>query len=172
MKRRQSLVIIVAAVLFAIPAAQAKDVKKGTDVPAINVDVPVKLSSASIVFNLDHLAFGGDMPIGIKYMDLLHKRYVEWKTKGKIVGVFHGPAAYMTLNDRAYNANRRDSTGNPYKELIASLIREGVEIEECAFSMQTNGWGNADLLPGVKVNTGAIARITELVQQGYVQIQP
>jgi intracellular sulfur oxidation DsrE/DsrF family protein len=105
-------------------------------------------------------------------MDLLAKRYVEWNTKGKIIGIFHGPAAYMTLNDKAYNAYRGASTGNPYKGLIAGLIKQGVQIEECGFSMKVNKWGNADLLPGVKVNTGAIARLVELTQQGYVQIQP
>ncbi len=38
--------------------------------------------------------------------------------------------------------------------------------------MLDNHWGNADLLPGVKVDGGAIGRIVQLVQQGYVQIQP
>jgi intracellular sulfur oxidation DsrE/DsrF family protein len=39
--------------------------------------------------------------------------------------------------------------------------------------MRDNHWRNADLLPGVKVDTGAIIRIVQLVQQeGYVQIQP
>jgi hypothetical protein len=38
--------------------------------------------------------------------------------------------------------------------------------------MLANHWRNADLLLGVKVDTGAIIRIVQLVQQGYVQIQP
>ncbi len=146
---------------------EANDVKQ-----AIHVDIPVKLEKANVVFNMDHLAFAGDMPIGMKYMDLLAKRFVEMHTKGSIIGIFHGPAAYMTLNDKAYNENRHVSTGNPYKELIAELLKEGVQIEECGFSMKTNQWTNADLLPGVKVNTGAIGRLIELTQQGYVQIQP
>ena len=70
---------------------------------AIHIDVPVRLEKADVVFNMDHLAFAGDLPIGIRYMDLLAKRYVEWNTKGTIIGIFHGPAAYMTLNDKAYN---------------------------------------------------------------------
>jgi intracellular sulfur oxidation DsrE/DsrF family protein len=57
---------------------------------------------------------------------------------------------------------------NPINALVAS----GVRIEECAESMRGNGWTNKDLLPVVKVNTGAVGRIIELVQQGYVQIQP
>jgi len=69
-------------------------------------------------------------------------------------------------------AHRKVSTGNPYKKLIADLIDEGVQIEECAVSMRGQGWTNENLLPNVKVNSGAVGRLIQLVQQGYVQIQP
>ena len=98
----------------------------------IHVDIPVVLEKANVVFNMDHLAFAGDLPVGINYMYLLANRFKEMKTKGQIIGVFHGDAAYMTLNDEAYNAYRKVTTGNPYKELIAELINQGVQIEECA----------------------------------------
>jgi len=83
------------------------------------------------------------------------------------------------------------------------LLKQGVQIEECAVSMNAHGWSNEDLLPGVnpvrnssgalnpagivlkpnpaassevsngvKVNTGAVGRIIQLVQEGYIQIQP
>jgi intracellular sulfur oxidation DsrE/DsrF family protein len=78
----------------------------------------------------------------------------------------------MTLNDKAYNTYRNISTGNPYKGLIAELLKQGVQIEECAVSMKGHNWVNEDLLPGVKVNSGAVARLVQLVQEGYVQIQP
>jgi len=39
-------------------------------------------------------------------------------------------------------------------------------------SMKNHKWVNEDLLPGVKVSRGAVGRIIQLVQQGYVQIQP
>ena len=38
--------------------------------------------------------------------------------------------------------------------------------------MAYNHWVNAALLPGVKVNTGANFRIVQLVQEGFVQLQP
>jgi len=38
--------------------------------------------------------------------------------------------------------------------------------------MKKHRWSNEDLLPGVKVNGGAVLRVIQLVQQGYVQIQP
>ncbi|MBZ0091410.1 MAG: DsrE family protein [Sulfuricellaceae bacterium] len=139
---------------------------------AITIDIPVALKEVKVVFNMDHVALAGDLPVGMKYMDLLSKKIKMDKASGKIIGVFHGAAAYMTLNDQAYNANRHVTTGNPYKHLIAGLQAEGVQIEECAVSMKGSGWGNKDLLPGVKVNTGAVGRLIQLTQEGYVQIQP
>jgi len=138
----------------------------------IHVDIPVVLKNANVIFNMDHLAFAGDLPVGINYMHLLANRFKELGTKGQIIGVFHGDAAYMTLNDKAYNAYRNVSTGNPYKGLIAELIKQGVQIEECAVSMKSHRWVNEDLLPGVKVNTGAVGRLIQLTQEGYVQLQP
>lgn len=138
----------------------------------ITIDIPVTLKEAKVVFNMDHIALAGDLPVGMKYMDLLNKKMKADKTPGKIIGVFHGAAAYMTLNDQAYNAERKVTTGNPYKGLIEGLIASGVEIEECAVSMKGNHWTNSNLLYGVKVNTGAIGRIIQLTQEGYVQIQP
>ena len=140
--------------------------------PSVRVDVPVKLEVANVVFNMDHRAFQGDYPVGLRYMTLLSQRMKEMGAKGQIVAVFHGEAAYMTLNDAAYNANRKVSTGNPLRKIVADLLAAGVQIEECAVSMRNNNWSNEDLLPGVKVNSGAVGRIVQLVQQGYVQIQP
>jgi len=60
------------------------------------------------------------------------------------IGIFHGSAAYLTLNDKAYGAYRLVETGNPYKKLLASLMEQGIQIEECAISMRSNGWGNIE----------------------------
>ena len=152
-----------------LPAASAQEMQTEHK---IQVDIPVVLDKANVVFNMDHLAFAGDLPVGIHYMHLLANRFKEQGTTGQIIGIFHGDAAYMTLNDAAYNAFRKVSTGNPYKGLFTELLQQGVQIEECAVSMKGHHWGNADLLPGVKVNTGAIGRLIQLIQQGYVQMQP
>ena len=157
---------LAAALAAALPAAS------GGQERAIRIDIPVKLERVSVVFNMDHLAFQGDYPVGMKYMHLLAQRLKETGAKGQIVAVFHGEAAYMTLSDRSYNAHRKVSTGNPFKKLIADLVAEGVQVEECAVSMRGNGWTNDDLLPDVKVNTGAVGRLVQLAQQGYAQIQP
>ena len=173
MKRMHFSSVLVIALLLVCaywqPTLSAESAQSGT---GIHVDIPVKLEKADVVFNMDHLAFSGDMPVGIKYMHLLADRFREEGTKGRIIGIFHGDAAYMTLKDKAYNAYRHISTGNPYKGLIAELLKQGIQVEECAVSMKGHNWVNGDLLPGVKVNTGAVGRLIQLVQEGYVQIQP
>jgi intracellular sulfur oxidation DsrE/DsrF family protein len=138
----------------------------------IRVDVPVVLEKADVVFNMDHSAFVGDTPIGLKQMQLMVDRLKRAGTKWHMVAIFHGAAGYMLLNDHAYNAARMTTNGNPYKAAIANLLGEGVLVEECAVTMKGNKWTNADLLPGVKVNAGANLRIVQLVQQGYVVLQP
>ncbi|MEJ0018851.1 MAG: DsrE family protein [Acetobacteraceae bacterium] len=138
----------------------------------LRIDVPVVLKEARVVFNLDHLAFDGDEPIGLNFLHIMTERFRADGTAAKIVAVFHGPNGYMLLNDAAYDRVRHWQHGNPYKDQIAALMRAGVEVEECGQTMRANGWRNADLLPGIKVNSGANFRIVELVQQGYVQLQP
>jgi intracellular sulfur oxidation DsrE/DsrF family protein len=170
------LAICIAALLVVRSALagdlHVADSSKGVANDQIRVDIPVVLQRADVVFNMDHLAFVGDMPVGMNYMRLLAARFREMNTKGQIIAIFHGYAAYMTLNDRAYDAYRKVSTGNPYKELIAGLLGSGVQIEECAVSMKNHQWGNEDLLPGIKVNSGAVGRLVQLVQKGFVQIEP
>ena len=176
MKRKRVLNALVVALLLVAadwqPVSLAAEGGSAQSAQGIQVDIPVKIKKANVVFNMDHLAFAGDLPIGIRYMHLLAKRFEEMGTQGQIIGVFHGKAAYMTLNDKAYNAYRKVSTGNPYKGLIAELMKQGVQIEECVVSMKAHNWTNEDLLPGVKVNGGAVGRLIHLVQEGYVQIQP
>lgn len=148
----------------AFPRAHAADT-------GIKVDIPVHLKQADAVFNMDHAANDmGDTPIGMNYMHLLAVNYEKNGTKGRIVGVFHGDGGYLLLNDKAFDAFTHGSTGNPYKEKVAELLKQGVGIEECAVTMKAHRWVNEDLLPGVQVDAGAVARIIQLVQDGYVQL--
>jgi len=158
-------VMVASLAISAIPAqAQSPD--------QIRIDVPVALKQAKVVFNMDHAAFGGDTPVGLAHMTMMLDRFKQIGTEWKIVAVFHGDAGYMLLNDETYNALRKTKMGNPYKGMVENLIKQGVQIEECAVTMKGNKWSNENLLPGVKVNTGADGRIIQLVQEGYVMIQP
>jgi intracellular sulfur oxidation DsrE/DsrF family protein len=140
--------------------------------PEIRIDVPVALKQAKVVFNMDHATFSGDTPVGLAHMVLMTDRFKQTGIPWNMVAVFHGDAGYMLLDDDAYNAVRKTKTGNPYKVTIENLIQRGVQIEECAVTMKGNKWTNANLLPAVKVDSGADGRIIELAQQGYVMLQP
>jgi intracellular sulfur oxidation DsrE/DsrF family protein len=105
-------------------------------------------------------------------MKTIMQRYKADGVPVRIVAVFHGQAGYMMLNDTAYDKARKSEKGNPFKEQIKALQAEGLQFELCVNTARNNGWVNADLLPGVKVNGGAMLRIVQLVQDGYVQLQP
>jgi len=137
---------------------------------SLHIDIQVKLSEVKLVFSIGNLVFEGDLPASIFHMQLIKGDIMEWKAKDDVIAVFHTNAGHVTLNDEAYNVERSISTGNPYKDLIADLIKKGVEIELCGATATIHKWGNADLLPGVKVNTDAMARTTQLVQEGFIKI--
>jgi uncharacterized protein len=138
----------------------------------LNIDVPVTLKEAKVVFNLSRPAFEGDEPTGLAFLHVLTERFHTDGTKAQLVAVFHGDIGYMLLDDTAYDRVRNSQQGNPYKQQITALMQTGVAFEECGETMQSNHWSNGDLLVGVKVTTSANLRIIELVQQGFVQLQP
>jgi intracellular sulfur oxidation DsrE/DsrF family protein len=137
---------------------------------SLHIDIPVKLEIANVVFDIGHAVYVGDMPFVIGDLNLLANDFRNGNTKGQIVAVLHGDAAYFVLNDEAYNINRHVKTGNPYGTLIAGWMKQGVQVELCGATAQANHWGNADLIFGVKVDTDAMIRVTQLEQQGYTLI--
>jgi intracellular sulfur oxidation DsrE/DsrF family protein len=136
----------------------------------LTIDIPVKLEKANVVFDIGKLLLNGDMPFFIADMDFLATDLKGWNVKGQVIAVFHGDAAYLMLNDAAYNANRHIQTGNPYGKLLARLMDQGMQIELCGATAAANRWGNADLLPGVKLNTDAMVRVIQLEQDGFTLI--
>jgi len=137
---------------------------------AIHVDIPVKLAVVKVVFSIASLSFEGDLPAAMFHMNLMVNDVADWNAASQLIAVFHTNAGHVTLHDAAYDADRNIAAGNPYKELLADLSRRGVQIELCGATAKVHGWNNADLLPGIKINTDAMARTTELVQEGFVKI--
>ena len=136
----------------------------------LHIDIPVKLSNVKTVFSIGALAFEGDLPASIFHLQLIENDITDWNAKSEVIAVFHTNAGHVTLNDGAYNTERNIATSNPYKELVADLMKRGVKIELCGATAKIHNWGNVDLLPRVKVNTDAMARTTQLVQEGFVKI--
>ncbi len=158
--------------LLLLAFSQTAPLRAADQERALHVDVPVQLKNSKIVFDMDHPVFAGDQPKGLTFMKGLLKSYKASEVPVHIVAVFHEAAAYMVLNDVAYDKARNAGRGNPYKDQIKALQDEGVEFELCANTARGNGWANADLLPGIKVNTGANLRLIQLMREGYIPIRP
>jgi intracellular sulfur oxidation DsrE/DsrF family protein len=141
-----------------------------TQSPALRIDIPTKLDRANVVVDFGHAVYLGDTLFALGDINLLADNVRTWNSTGEIVVVLHGDAAYLVLNDEAYNANRRVTSGNPFKSTLNGLMEKGVHIELCGATAAANHWGNANLLPGVKVNLNAMVRVTQLEQQGYTLI--
>ena len=137
---------------------------------SLQIDIPVKLDDVKVVFSIETLAFQGDLPASIIHLHAIMSDIADWGATSEVVAIFHTNAGHITLHDKAYNAERNIETGNPYKELIAGLMNRGVHVELCGATARIHHWGNQDLLPGIKVNTDAGARMIQLVQQGFVKI--
>jgi uncharacterized protein len=171
--RMSSLKPLAAAALLLlmhiVPACSADEKSPPGE---LTIDVVVPLKPSKIVFNIDHPAFVGDQSIGLNHMRFITQKYKAKQTPLQIIAVFYSMGGYMLLNDAAYNKARRAEKGNPYKEQIAALQKEGVEFEECGDTARTNGWVNSDLLPGIKVNSGGNLRLVQLVQDGFVMLHP
>jgi intracellular sulfur oxidation DsrE/DsrF family protein len=103
-------------------------------------------------------------------MELIVGDIGDWIAKSQVISVFHTNAGHVSLHDGAYNTDRNIKTGNPYKDLIAGLQRRKVQIELCGATARAHNWGNSGLLPEISVNTDAMARVTQLVQMGFVKI--
>jgi intracellular sulfur oxidation DsrE/DsrF family protein len=136
----------------------------------LHIDIPVKLEDVKAVFSVASLSFEGDMPASLFHLGLITTDIADWSATAEVVVVLHTNAGHVTLHDQAYNADRKIETGNPYKELISSLQDRGVHVELCGATAKVHHYGNDDLLPGIKINTDAMARTTDLVQQGFVKI--
>jgi len=134
------------------------------------IDIPVKLADVKIVFSIASLSFEGDLPASLFHLNLIVSDVADWNASSQVIAIFHTNAGHVTLHEAAYNVDRNITTGNPYKDLIADLMNRGVHVELCGATAKVHNWGNVDLLPGIKINTDAMARTTQLVQEGFVKI--
>ena len=56
----------------------------------IHIDIPVEIKQAKVVFNMDHLAFTGDAPIGMKTMAVMAERFRKTGIQWSVIGAFQG----------------------------------------------------------------------------------
>ena len=171
-KNGWSRVLCVATLFVGVGAVYPEDKAGVPSDRSLHIDIPAKLDKeANVAFNIDRLALNGDMPFALGHLALLVNDFRDLNHTGRIIAIFHTDAGHVTLDDRAYNAARHVTTGNPYKGLLVGLMKKGVQVELCGATAKAYYWGNEDLLPGVKVNNDAMVRLTQLGLEGYVQIK-
>ena len=136
----------------------------------LRIDIPVKLSEVKVAFSVASLSFEGDLPASLVHLQLIEDDAASWGVKPKVVVVFHTNAGHVTLKDESYDKDRNVKTGNPYKELVNGLMKRGVQVELCGATAKAHHWVNDDVMEGIKVNTDAMARMTQLVQEGFIQL--
>lgn len=164
----------------------------------ICVDVPVNLRKAIVVFNNNENAIssfqGAPAPLSMKHMIMLAGAIKHRIQAGQmkpqnvsIIGLFHGGDALSWLLNDAWWRTKTDPktgkhyAGNPYKKFIEEIFalkKQGVNIqmEACGVTMHGMHVTNADLYTSPKgkiyVNQGAVGRLIDLEQKGYVYYQP
>ncbi len=137
---------------------------------ALQITIPVILKKGNAVFNVGQVALLDNKSIALGHVSILLDDFETQKTKGQIIAIFHTEAGYVMLDDAKYNEFRSTNTGNPYKEFIFSLMKRGIQFELCGATAKAHHWVNGDLISGLKVNTDAMIRLTQLGQDGFVII--
>jgi intracellular sulfur oxidation DsrE/DsrF family protein len=170
LKKSSGWALFLTCALVCVASVYGQSSANANSEAALHIDIPTKLDQAKVVVDFGHAVYLGDALFALGDINLLADNLREWNAKGQIVMVFHGDAAYVILNDETYNSNRHVATGNPYKKVLDGLMEKGVQLELCGATAKGNHWGNANLLPGIKVNVNAMVRVTQLEQEGYTLI--
>jgi hypothetical protein len=84
-------------------------------------------SIVKVAFSVGALAFEGDLPASIFHLQLIENDIADWNAKAQVIAVFHTSAGHVTLNDSAHNAERNVAACNPYKKLVADLMKRGAQ---------------------------------------------
>jgi hypothetical protein len=95
-----------------------------------------------VAFSVGASAVEGDLPASIFHLQLVENDIADWNAKAHVIAIFHTNAGHVTLHDSAYNADRNVATGNPYKKLVADLMKRGAQIELCGATAKAHNWGN------------------------------
>lgn len=84
--------------------------------------------------------------------------------------VYHGTGIAAVVNDEARKRLGVEAA-NPNGEILAELIKRGVQVELCENTMQQKGVKPAELMAGVKLVVGAFPRLIDLQLQGFAYIK-
>lgn len=85
--------------------------------------------------------------------------------------VYHGPGIAALVNAETRQHLGATGPDNPNRELLAELIRRGVQVELCEDTMRQRKVAATELMPGINLVVGAFPRLIDLQLQGYAYIK-
>ena len=136
--------------------------------------IPIQVrENLRIVYQVTDDAQHEDVNKGLFYARKLINTY---QTHGIAPGqvhlhlVYHGTGIAAVVNDEARKRLGAESA-NPNCDILADLIKHGVQIELCENTMQQKGVKPTELMPGVKLVFGAFPRLIDLQLQGFAYIK-
>lgn len=140
--------------------------------PAVKADVESQVNSWKTVVYANRRPTADMVFYGVAdWRDATDAAKAAGAKEISLIFVFDGPSLPMTLGDAAYDRVMGTKAGNPWKSLIADLQKSGGSVECCGVRLKELGAGNADLLPGVKVDADGWTRVVELQGKGYSVFQ-
>lgn len=84
--------------------------------------------------------------------------------------VYHGTGIAAVVNDEARKRLGVDPA-NPNAEILAELVKRGVQVELCENTMQQKEVKPVELMPGVKLVVGAFPRLIDLQLQDFAYVK-
>ena len=84
----------------------------------------------------------------------------------KVAIVVHGSTSIDVSQD-AYYTTKHDGAKNANADVIAALIKEGVDIYICGQSAAFRGVTRDNILPGIKFSLSAMTAHAMLQKEGY-----
>jgi hypothetical protein len=85
MRKNGGLIVLLAACFLIGFAAVYASGARAQVSQKLEIDVPVKLEKAKVVFDIGHLVLNGDMPFFLGDMDLLVTDLRDWNVKAKLL---------------------------------------------------------------------------------------
>lgn len=145
------------------------------NLPAAEPEViPIQVrENLRIVYQVTDDAMHEDVNKGLFYARKLINTYEKHGIPADQIHlhlVYHGTGIAAVVNDEARKRLGAVSA-NPNGEVLAELIRRGVQVELCENTMQQKGVKPSELMPGVKLVVGAFPRLIDLQLQGYAYIK-
>ncbi len=136
-------------------------------------------SGLKIVAQINSVAV---MPNGISAQVLaVHNLYEQYTKLGmkegkdfEILIVFRAEGVQFLLNDDAYNKKVKMAhpDGNPSKNLIEEMQKNGVKIYGCNVAIEKRGYKIEDIFPFTRRVTTGIGAVVDFEKSGHMLITP